>query len=87
VAVVTKPFEYEGKRKRLAEEGVNELAKHVDSLIVILNEKLEEVLGEEISMLEAFRPPTTCCATPWAASPRSSTCRAWSTSTSRTCAP
>jgi len=52
---VTKPFEYEGKRKRVAEEGVNELAKHVDSLIVILNEKLEEVLGEEISYLEAFR--------------------------------
>ncbi|MDP2132072.1 MAG: cell division protein FtsZ [Sulfuritalea sp.] len=55
VAVVTKPFEYEGKRKRLAEEGVAELARHVDSLIVILNEKLEEVLGEEVSMLEAFK--------------------------------
>jgi cell division protein FtsZ len=55
VAVVTKPFEYEGKRKRLAEEGVAELARHVDSLIVILNEKLEEVLGDEVSMLEAFK--------------------------------
>ncbi len=55
VAVVTKPFEYEGKRKRLAEEGVAELARHVDSLIIILNEKLEEVLGEEVSMLEAFK--------------------------------
>jgi cell division protein FtsZ len=55
VAVVTKPFEYEGKRKRLAEEGVAELARHVDSLIVILNEKLEEVLGDEVSMLEAFQ--------------------------------
>ena len=55
VAVVTKPFEYDGKRKRLAEEGVAELSRHVDSLIVILNEKLEEVLGEEISYLEAFR--------------------------------
>jgi len=55
VAVVTKPFEYEGKRKRLAEEGVAELARHVDSLIVILNEKLEEVLGEDVSMLEAFQ--------------------------------
>ncbi|MBI5107354.1 MAG: cell division protein FtsZ [Rhodocyclales bacterium] len=54
VAVVTKPFEYEGKRKRLAEEGVAELSRHVDSLIVILNEKLEEVLGDEVSMLEAF---------------------------------
>jgi cell division protein FtsZ len=55
VAVVTKPFEYEGKRKRLAEEGVAELTKHVDSLIVILNEKLEEVLGDEVSMLDAFK--------------------------------
>jgi cell division protein FtsZ len=55
VAVVTKPFEYEGKRKRLAEEGVAKLARHVDSLIVILNEKLEEMLGEEVSMREAFQ--------------------------------
>jgi cell division protein FtsZ len=55
VAVVTKPFEYEGKRKRLAEEGVAELARHVDSLIIILNEKLEEVLGDDVSMLEAFQ--------------------------------
>jgi cell division protein FtsZ len=55
VAVVTKPFEYEGKRKRLAEEGVAELAQHVDSLIVILNEKLEEVLGDDVTMLEAFK--------------------------------
>ncbi len=55
VAVVTKPFEYEGKRKRLAEEGVAQLAQHVDSLIVILNEKLEEVLGDEVSMLDAFK--------------------------------
>ena len=55
VAVVTKPFEYEGKRKRLAEEGITELAQHVDSLIVILNEKLEEVLGDDVSMLDAFK--------------------------------
>ncbi|HEY8857497.1 MAG TPA: cell division protein FtsZ [Rugosibacter sp.] len=55
VAVVTKPFEYEGRRKRLAEEGVTELEKHVDSLIVILNEKLEEVLGDDVSMLDAFK--------------------------------
>ncbi len=55
VAVVTKPFEYEGKRKRIAEEGIGELEKHVDSLIVILNEKLEEVLGDEVSMLDAFK--------------------------------
>lgn len=55
VAVVTKPFEYEGRRKRLAEEGVTEFEKHVDSLIVILNEKLEEVLGDDVSMLDAFK--------------------------------
>jgi cell division protein FtsZ len=55
VAVVTKPFEYEGKRISLAEQGINELAQHVDSLIVVLNEKLMEVLGEEISVLEAFQ--------------------------------
>lgn len=55
VAVVTKPFEFEGKRLRLAEEGLSELAQHVDSLIVILNEKLMEVLGDDVTMQEAFR--------------------------------
>jgi len=55
VAVVTKPFEYEGRRMSLAEQGLAELAQHVDSLIVILNEKLMEVLGDEVSMLDAFK--------------------------------
>ena len=55
VAVVTKPFEFEGNRLRLAEEGLTALAEHVDSLIVILNEKLMEVLGEDIGMKDAFR--------------------------------
>jgi cell division protein FtsZ len=56
VAVVTKPFEFENaKRMKVAEEGLAELARHVDSLIVILNERLTEVLGEEISMIEAFK--------------------------------
>ena len=55
VAVVTKPFDFEGKRLRLAEEGLLELSQHVDSLIVILNEKLMEVLGEDVTMTEAFR--------------------------------
>jgi cell division protein FtsZ len=55
VAVVTKPFEFEGKRLRLAEEGLQELGQNVDSLIVILNEKLMEVLGEDVTMTEAFR--------------------------------
>ena len=55
VAVVTKPFEFEGNRQRLAEEGLTSLAANVDSLIVILNEKLMEVLGEDIGMKDAFR--------------------------------
>jgi cell division protein FtsZ len=55
VAVVTKPFEFEGKRMRLAEDGLTELHQHVDALIVILNERLMEVLGDDISMQEAFK--------------------------------
>jgi cell division protein FtsZ len=55
VAVVTKPFTFEGKRLRVAQEGMDALARHVDSLIVIPNEKLMQVLGEEISMLDAFK--------------------------------
>jgi cell division protein FtsZ len=55
VAVVTKPFSFEGiKRMQAAEGGIDELAQNVDSVIVILNEKLEEVLGEDVSMEEAF---------------------------------
>jgi cell division protein FtsZ len=55
VAVVTKPFPFEGtKRRRIAEEGISELAKHVDSLITIPNEKLLAVLGKEMSLLGAF---------------------------------
>ncbi len=56
VAVVTKPFGFEGTRRmRVAEEGIQELSQHVDSLIVVLNDKLEEVLGEDVTMDEAFR--------------------------------
>ena len=55
VAVVTKPFDYEGRRMTLAEQGLLELAQNVDSLIVILNEKLMEVMGDEVSMLDAFK--------------------------------
>jgi cell division protein FtsZ len=56
VAVVTKPFSFEGsKRTKIAEHGLAELAPHVDSLIVILNDKLEEVLGEDVTQEEAFR--------------------------------
>ena len=55
VAVVTKPFMFEGKRLRIAQEGMDALARHVDSLIVIPNEKLMQVLGEDVSMLDAFK--------------------------------
>ncbi len=55
VAVVTKPFSFEGTRRmQSAEAGIEELSQHVDSVIVILNEKLEEVLGDDISMEDAF---------------------------------
>jgi len=56
VAVVTKPFGFEGgKRMKLAEKGMAELGKHVDSLITIPNEKLLAVLGKEMSLLNAFK--------------------------------
>lgn len=56
VAVVTKPFGFEmSKRLRAAESGIEELARNVDSLIVILNEKLMDVLGDDVSMPEAFQ--------------------------------
>jgi cell division protein FtsZ len=55
VAVVTKPFGFEGKRMKIAEAGIAELQKNVDSLIVILNDKLMDVLGDDVSMDEAFK--------------------------------
>ena len=54
VAVVTKPFAFEGKRQNVATEGLAELTKYVDSLIVIPNERLMAVLGDDVSMLDAF---------------------------------
>jgi len=54
VAVVTRPFKFEGKRQRVATAGIEELTKKVDSLIVIPNDKLMDVLGEDVSVLEAF---------------------------------
>lgn len=55
VAVVTKPFAFEGKRQKIATEGLEELSSHVDSLIVIPNDKLMDVLGDDVSMLDAFK--------------------------------
>ncbi|EGI78471.1 cell division protein FtsZ [Hylemonella gracilis ATCC 19624] len=55
VAVVTKPFEWEGGRRMInADAGLAELEANVDSLIVVLNEKLLEVLGDEITQAQAF---------------------------------
>ncbi|OZB33776.1 MAG: cell division protein FtsZ, partial [Ferrovum sp. 34-44-207] len=54
VAVVTKPFDFEGKRMKAALDGITQLAQNVDSLIIIPNAKLMDVLGEDITMLEAY---------------------------------
>lgn len=56
VAVVTKPFHFEAKRRMaIAEKGIEELAQHVDSLITIPNSKLAAVLGGETLLLNAFK--------------------------------
>ncbi|MEJ5030645.1 cell division protein FtsZ [Comamonas sp. MYb69] len=55
VGVVTKPFEWEGKRRMSnADGGLSELEANVDSLIVVLNEKLLDVLGDDITQDQAF---------------------------------
>ena len=56
VAVVTRPFIMEGaKRMQIADQGIAELGRYVDSLITIPNEKLLTVLGPETTLLDAFR--------------------------------
>jgi cell division protein FtsZ len=56
VAVVTKPFPFEGKKRmQIAEQGLIELQEHVDSLITIPNERLLPVLGKNTSLLDAFK--------------------------------
>jgi len=55
VAVVTKPFAFEGRRLKTAESGIEALSQYVDSLIVIPNDKLMLVLGDDVSMLDAFK--------------------------------
>jgi len=55
VGVISKPFDFEGaKRGKVAEVGAHELENYVDSLIVVLNEKLFEVMGEDAEMDKAF---------------------------------
>lgn len=56
VAVVTKPFPFEGRKRALvAQQGIEALSEHVDSLITIPNEKLLDVLGKDASLLDAFK--------------------------------
>ena len=56
VAVVTKPFNFEGKKRlSYAEQGIEQLANQVDSLITIPNDKLLKVLGPKTSLLDAFK--------------------------------
>jgi cell division protein FtsZ len=56
VGVVTKPFDFEGPKKmRVAEQGIDSLVEHVDSLIVVLNQKLFDVMDEDASLEDAFR--------------------------------
>lgn len=56
VAVVTKPFSFEGrKRMVVAEDGIKNLSHHVDSLIIVPNNKLLSVLGKNVTLLNAFK--------------------------------
>jgi cell division protein FtsZ len=56
VAVVTKPFDFEGARRRIvADEGIQKLKEKVDTLIVIPNQKVLEVIDNKVSILEAFK--------------------------------
>ncbi|QZA81658.1 cell division protein FtsZ [Deefgea piscis] len=55
VGVVTSPGQDEGRRQKVAQVGIDELSRYVDSLIVVSNQKLEEVLGDDVTVDEAFR--------------------------------
>ncbi len=56
VGVVTKPFDFEGQRRqRLAEEGIEQMAKHVDTLLVIPNQNLFRVANDQTTFADAFR--------------------------------
>jgi cell division protein FtsZ len=57
VGIVTKPFTREGKQRLTkAEEGIREMKKHVDSLVVIPNDRLLGLAGKSMSILDAFKP-------------------------------
>ena len=54
VAVVTKPFAFEGKRMKIAEKGIEALQQYVDSLIIVPNDKLLDVLGDDVDYEDAY---------------------------------
>jgi len=70
VAVVTKPFDFEGKRQKVAALGIDALKQHVDSLIIIPNERLMQVLATTSATRMRSAPPTTCSTARSPASPR-----------------
>ena len=56
IAVVTKPFSFEGKKRQTAaEQGIKNLKEHVDAIIVVPNDKLLGIAGEDLTMIEAYR--------------------------------
>ncbi len=56
IAVVTKPFAFEGKRRcQNAERGIEELSRHVDSIVVIPNERLKQVSDQKLTLVNAFK--------------------------------
>jgi len=83
VAVVTRPFSFEASASAWRKSGIEELGRRSTRLIIIRTNKLMEVLGEDVSLLDAYAAPTTCCTARCRGSPRSSTTPASSTWTSR----
>ena len=58
VGIVTKPFSYEGKKKmKYAEKGIEELSKNVDALVVIPNDRLQEISGDDDDAIDMFKKP------------------------------
>ena len=85
VAVVTKPFSFEGNRRmRNAEAGIKALKARVHSLIIILNDKLEMELGEDATIGNVLPVLMKFCTTPWPVFPKLFRLLAWSMPTSKT---
>lgn len=56
LAIVTKPFDFEGERRmRIAEQGIEELRKYVNCLVIIPNDKISDLMDDDVSMDDAFR--------------------------------